>query len=255
MKEKLMMILKTLTETKRKNIDINVIEEKEDKEKRVLTFIGTDETKDRVNEILTSDGWDSKNFKKNPVFLWAHNKSELPIGKTITLRKSEDKKIFKVEFVPADIYPFADTVYRMYKAGFLNAVSVGYIPDIKSMEWDEKTETLITRKKELLELSAVPVGCNPNALQQRDIEDMYSKGLTEKDIVLFKKNFDQKQKDDNENLKSIIKDIVKEVINENNKTNIFDELLSGPGNTNGSKDDGLSEIINKFKSSYMEVTK
>jgi len=47
--------------------------------KRVLRFKGSDATKDRDNDIITTQGWDLTNYKKNPVFLLSHNYQQLQV--------------------------------------------------------------------------------------------------------------------------------------------------------------------------------
>ena len=61
-----------------------------------------------------------------------------------------------------DELKFADLVYKLYKKGYLNSVSVGYDP----IEWEWSDEGNINfLKQELLEVSAVPVPANPDAVQ------------------------------------------------------------------------------------------
>ena len=58
----------------------------------------------------------------------------------------------------------ARIAYGLYKGGFLNAVSVGFIP----VRWEDGSEKLGYRRKyieqELLEVSAVAIPANPDAL-------------------------------------------------------------------------------------------
>ena len=56
-----------------------------------LEFVLSDETPDRLDDIILSDGWDLENFKKNPIALFNH-KSDFPIGKWHNLRV-EDKQL------------------------------------------------------------------------------------------------------------------------------------------------------------------
>ncbi len=132
---------------------------------RVLEFTGSTEEVDRDGETISAEGWDLKNYKKNPVFLWGHNYYNPPIGKALKVKAEDGKLNFKIEFADADTYAFADTIYRLYKGGFLNATSVGFIPK----EWidgdGDKAPRRAYIKQELLELSAVPIPANPNALQ------------------------------------------------------------------------------------------
>lgn len=158
-----------------------------DDAKRTLRFIGTDETPDRYNTIFRVDGWDFTNYRKNPVFLFHHNQdgavNSLPIGRTVNIELVEETAgdgrryrawAFDVEFAPKDLNPFADVVYRMYKEGYLHAVSVGFIvrqrrevvdeAELKSLGLTYGRYGEVFERTELSELSAVPVPGNPNAI-------------------------------------------------------------------------------------------
>jgi hypothetical protein len=165
------------------NFEIKQVGAEED---RVLRFVGSDETPDRDNDILETAGWKVDNYLKNPVFMAVHNYEKLPVGKSIKVFPDIVNKntMFDIKFPtiaelssdpenPSEHAKFADTVYMMYKNGYLNAVSVGFhgvkykTRDDESVlelpEWRRGRRYL---EQELLELSAVPVPCNPNALQQ-----------------------------------------------------------------------------------------
>lgn len=174
-----------------------------DKRNRIITFIGSTDTVDRTGEIVTLDGWDLKNYKKNPVFLWAHRYGDPPIGKSLQTRiKKEEGLMFKIEFADRETYPFADTIFNLYEGGFLNAVSVGFIP--QEIKYDEESDQLYITKKELLELSAVPVPANPEALTQgfdiKDMNEAVKKGCVNiqeayefmREADLWKKAYDKK---------------------------------------------------------------
>ncbi len=136
-------------------------------EDRVLRFTGSTETEDRDGEVLKVSGWDMENYKKNPVFMWAHDYSQPPIGKAVNVRKRQGNLIFDIEFAGKDTYEFADTIYKLYQGGFLRATSVGFMPGHGGIiEGDGiKTPRRTYTKQELLELSAVPVPSNPDALR------------------------------------------------------------------------------------------
>ena len=156
-------------------------------EKRTLRFIGTDETPDRYNTIFKVDGWDFTHYRKNPVFLFHHNHdgavNSLPIGRAVNIELVEETAgdgrkyrawAFDIQFAPKDLNPFADVVYRMYKEGFMNAVSVGFIvrqrreildeAELKSLGLTYGRYGEVFERTELSELSAVPVPGNPNAI-------------------------------------------------------------------------------------------
>lgn len=145
-------------------------------------FTSSTEHRDRQGDVIVSDGWKTKDYMKNPVFLWAHDYSKPPIGKTVELEKGNGKLRQKVEFVPAHIDPFAEQVKQLYLNGFLNTVSVGFM----AYKAEPLTEEDLKQRPEmkygarlsgdLLELSAVPVPANPMALQNGFMEAV-AKGM------------------------------------------------------------------------------
>lgn len=128
-----------------------------------IEFIITDESIDRENDRISIDGWTLDEYKRNPVVLWAHSSRDLPVAKAITLERSLDQLRSVAEFTPQDVNPFGHMVYRLYKAGFLHAVSVGFRPTEYSYDPD-RGYGINFLKQTLLEYSAVPVPANPNAL-------------------------------------------------------------------------------------------
>jgi uncharacterized protein len=127
--------------------------------------IASTEDEDRDKDIIRLDGWDWKNFKKNPVIPWSHDYWEPPIGKAISIKKDAEKKrlIFKPQFDYNDEY--AMKIFNKYKNGFLTSFSVGFIG--LEFNWrDEDNKWYGGReftKQELLEISAVTVPANPHA--------------------------------------------------------------------------------------------
>ena len=143
-----------------------VVITKADDESRVIRFAGSTGDMDRDGEVIEPRGWDIKNYKKNPVFLWGHSHSQPPIGRTIKIEKTDSALVFDVEFPTEDIYPFADTIFKLYKNNYLNAVSVGFIPkEWKDGNPDDKTQPRRRfLKQELLELSGCSIQSNYNAV-------------------------------------------------------------------------------------------
>lgn len=134
------------------------------KEGTLVGAIGSTAAPDRYGEIVDQETWDLKSFKKNPILLWAHNSKLPPIGRVVKSKVLDGKLVFDAEFDMND--EFAASIYRKYKDGFLNAFSVGFIPKTFMTE-DEKGKMLknpILKDNELLEISAVPVPANPEAL-------------------------------------------------------------------------------------------
>ena len=133
---------------------------------RQYEFTASTETQDRDGEVIDAAGWDLKNFKKNPVIMYAHDYSSLPIGKAAKVWVHGGKLKNNVEFPPEGTYEFADIVERLVSEGFLKTESVGFIP----RKWEDGDGEKAPRRKytqqELLEISIVPVPSNPDALRE-----------------------------------------------------------------------------------------
>lgn len=132
-----------------------------------LTFVAvaSTEDEDRDKDVLRQNGWDLKNFKKNPVIPWSHNYWELPIAKSMrTWVDSTNKRLlFKPKFDGND--DFSKKIFNKYANGFLTSFSVGF-RGIESTPRDEANPWFGGKeftKMELLEVSAVAVPANPNA--------------------------------------------------------------------------------------------
>src|SRR5690349_13327114 len=95
---------------------------------RTATFVITTDGVDRDNDRINQKGWIFDPFLKNPSVLWAHDYSQLPVGKAISLIALENGVESTVQFPPKGVHPFADTVFELVKGGFLNATSVGFAP-------------------------------------------------------------------------------------------------------------------------------
>ncbi len=127
-------------------------------------FVMSDETPDRMNDIIMSTGWDLENFKKNPVALFNHN-SNWPIGTWSNLRVVDGKLRGKLDLLPKGKIPRVDEIHALIEHGILKAVSVGFAP--KQHEPIVKGDPFAGSRylaQELVETSLVTVPANPNAL-------------------------------------------------------------------------------------------
>ena len=146
---------------------------------RTFRFCFSDGNVDRIGDTINPAGWDLHDFEKNPVALWAHDSSSPPIGRAKNLMVENDRLMGDIEFAPADIYPFAETIYRMVAGGWLNAVSVGFLPTDYDWADDEDREWGIDfLRQQLLEISVVPVPALPSALI-----DARAKGIDTRPIL------------------------------------------------------------------------
>ena len=162
----------------------------DDADDRTFDFMGTTAARDRMGDELTLSGWDVTPYRENPVVLWGHNYGkesgpEVVIGKTLSIKRQKilvknterEGLVFRVRFVEPDIHPYGEMVRKLVKGGYLRAVSVGF-RSLKSSWIEESDEEKEERKKktpdsipwksyekkELLELSIVPVPANAEAL-------------------------------------------------------------------------------------------
>ncbi len=132
---------------------------------RTLEFTITAENRARDGEVVKADGGQFENYNKNPVVLWAHDYQSLPVGKTVKLERKGASIVSTVQFPTVEEYAYADTVYKLCKGGYLNAVSIGFIPIDVQQGKSEKEPSRTFTKWEMLEYSIVPVPSNPDALR------------------------------------------------------------------------------------------
>jgi len=141
-----------------------------DEKNRILTLVASTEAVDRYGDIIRVKGWKLANYMKNPVFLWGHRSSDPPIGRSVRVwtETNPPALVHDIQFATKDVYPFADTIYKLYKGKFLNATSVGFMPlSEPTPAYDEEgnlTGGQEFTNQELLELSAVSIPANPEAL-------------------------------------------------------------------------------------------
>jgi HK97 family phage prohead protease len=127
-----------------------------------ISFVISTAAVDRESDIISVEGWELDNYKKNPVVLWAHDYYSPPIGRATEVKVDGDALVATDRFTPEDVNPFGAMIYRMVKGGFLKATSVGFQP----IEWtySEEHNGYDFLRNELLEHSVVPVPANPEAL-------------------------------------------------------------------------------------------
>jgi len=137
-----------------------------DSDNRIIEFIATKEIVDYDNDIVKVDGLDISKMKKNKSFLWSHKQGDPPVGKVISLKKDGKQLLGKAQMTSEEEYPFGYTIYKLIKGGYINNVSISFMPDYDSIEHDEKKgkQVRTIAKSTLLEISAVNVGANSAAM-------------------------------------------------------------------------------------------
>jgi HK97 family phage prohead protease len=135
---------------------------KANKSKGTLEFVLSDETPDRMDDIILSDGWDLTNFQKNPIALFGH-RSDFPIGKWKNLRVEAKQLRGELELAPKGTSDRIDEIRALIENDILRAVSVGFKP-IETRPRPETDYGVFYVRSELVETSLVSVPANPNAL-------------------------------------------------------------------------------------------
>lgn len=157
------------------------------KEGGPVSFIASTAAADRYGDVIEQAGWDLAAFKANPVLLWAHKYDQPPVGRCPGMVVENGNLVSGgVEFTPASANAFGAQVEELVRGGFLNTVSVGFLPKKWEYRADPDGNILGIRflEQELLELSVVPVPANPEALaQQRSFFSAALKGLGEGSVA------------------------------------------------------------------------
>lgn len=133
-----------------------------DDENRTFQAIASTPVVDRQGDSVQQDGWYVENFLMNPVIPWAHDYSTPPVGRAIEIGINGQGNLqFTYQAPPEGMYELADTVWNLYRNQFMFAFSVGFIPMDYEGDWKEG---YTFTKAELLEISAVVVPANPQAV-------------------------------------------------------------------------------------------
>lgn len=159
---------------------------------RTIPFVFSDETRDSYGTVFTADGWDLDRFNKNGIALFNHNTYSSDPDMSIGTARAwvEGKKLLgEITFEPADINPLAEKVFRKYLNGTYKGVSVRFFP-LENGHWGKGQEdvtgenpTYYIGRRELIEISVVPIPSNKNALTRSHEAELTTE--VQKDEVFF----------------------------------------------------------------------
>ncbi len=139
-----------------------------DQEDRTFWAVASTAGGDRMGDEIVAAGWVLDNFLKNPVIPWAHDYERPPVAKALAVRIEGESLVFQAQFPLPEEYAFADTIFRLYRGGYLRAFSVGFLPlesqRIESLRAGRKLAGQRYLKQELYEISCVTLPANPDAL-------------------------------------------------------------------------------------------
>ncbi|HOX01134.1 MAG TPA: hypothetical protein P5555_17325 [Candidatus Paceibacterota bacterium] len=150
----------------------------------VCEYVASDQSIDTYKEVIAAGGWRFNRFERNAPLVDSHryDSIETVLGKVIDARVSGGQLREMVQWaVDVPNNRLAQLGWEMTKAGFLKAVSVGFVP-VRTLSRSSSNEIEFQRKlvelglpadsdartiyleQEQIELSAVVIGANSNAL-------------------------------------------------------------------------------------------
>src|SRR5262245_59945437 len=131
----------------------------------LVWFRATSEAKDRHGTVIESAGVDVEPFLRNPVVGWGHRTirggdPDDVLGRVDAIERGDSFIDVGVRFAE---HERAQLTARLVRDGFLSAMSVGILPRKTSTRKVNGVNTPVIERSELLEVSIVPVGSNPEA--------------------------------------------------------------------------------------------
>lgn len=132
-------------------------------------FVASDESTDRMGDIIRVQGWELANYKRNPIVLFQHQSSN-PVGIASKVWIDGKALMAQIKLAAEGTSPFIDTLRKLLDQQIVRAVSVGFMPT-KSPNYirDPKSDSVTGFEfigQELHEISLVTVPANANALAQ-----------------------------------------------------------------------------------------
>jgi len=154
-----------------------------DSARGLVEYVASDETIDSYREIIRADGWRFNHFQKNAPFVDSHEYGtvEKLLGQVVDFKVVGKRLVETVQWaIDVTENKLAQLGWKMTEAGYLKAVSVGFWPT-KTFTAGSNEKSFAAQLKELglpadspvraiyaeqeqIELSAVVIGANPNAL-------------------------------------------------------------------------------------------
>lgn len=152
-------------------------------------YVMSDETVDRVGDVIEAAGWNLREFKKNPIALFAHSSRDI-VGQWEHVRIEGKRLIGRLKMAAAGTSPLVDTLRSLIEQRILKAVSVGFEPqEAVPIHADRPYGPQRFKKQTLFECSLVAIPANPNALS-------LAKSLSDSDrALLFAEPGNQPQRD------------------------------------------------------------
>lgn len=130
-------------------------------------FVASDESTDRMGDVIRVAGWELAQYKRNPIVLFQHQSSN-PVGISTKVWLEGKTLMAQIKLAAEGTSPFIDTLRKLLAQGIIRAVSVGFMPTKQPNYIRDKTNDRVTGLEfvgqELHEISLVSVPANANAL-------------------------------------------------------------------------------------------
>ena len=123
-------------------------------------FVLSTEDVDRHGDIVVQSGLNTKSFEQNPIALFQHDHNA-PVGVWSNIRRVGKATVGTFKPVAKGTSRIGDIARSLLEQGVLKAVSIGFAGVEKTYLEPRGVKYL---KSDLLEVSLVSVGANPNAL-------------------------------------------------------------------------------------------
>ncbi len=131
---------------------------------RSFRVIASSEAKDADGQIVAQD-WDLSRYLANPVVFWNHESYGLPIGSASDVAVTDGKLHATINLVDARANPLAEHVAAGIQQRAIRGVSVGFFPKgARMVKSAEGGDVVMLTGNELVEISIVGVGSNPDAV-------------------------------------------------------------------------------------------
>jgi HK97 family phage major capsid protein/HK97 family phage prohead protease len=129
-------------------------------------FVMSDDTVDRMGDVIDPGGWQLSSIKTAPPVLFNHNKDEI-VGRWENIRISGNQLIGRIVWADFKNWPKGQYIRDLVRGGFLRTVSVGFRPLARqplTKDANKDFGPFRFTKSEVLECSLVSVPANPNAI-------------------------------------------------------------------------------------------
>jgi hypothetical protein len=128
-------------------------------------FVASEESEDRMGDVIHVDGWKLNQFKKNPVFMFQHNYALPPIGTVPKIWIDGRQLLNTVKW--DDESELGAEIHGKFDRRIMRAESVGF----RALNVQERNSKGLAGsydflEQELLEISAVSIPAHPAALRK-----------------------------------------------------------------------------------------